>query len=87
MEYYRAERKKESLPFMTAWMELENIIVGGNAEKIIGQLHMPSTLDIHILYICNALTEKKCKNTSPRSMHAHTVYCLCDFTIRLSSLT
>ena len=25
MEYYAAERKKELLPFMTAWMELESI--------------------------------------------------------------
>ena len=25
MEYYAAERKKELLPFATAWMELENI--------------------------------------------------------------
>ena len=27
MEYYTAERKKELLPFMKAWMELENIIL------------------------------------------------------------
>ena len=25
MEYYAAERKKELLPFVTAWMGLENI--------------------------------------------------------------
>ena len=25
MEYYAAERKKELLPFMTVWMELESI--------------------------------------------------------------
>ena len=25
MEYYAAERRKELLPFITAWMELENI--------------------------------------------------------------
>ena len=25
MEYYAAERKKELLPFVTAWMELESI--------------------------------------------------------------
>ena len=24
MEYYAAERKKEFLPFMTAWMEISN---------------------------------------------------------------
>ena len=27
MEYYAAERKKKFLPFMTAWMELEGIMV------------------------------------------------------------
>ena len=27
MEYYEAERKKELLPFATAWMELESIIL------------------------------------------------------------
>ena len=26
MEYYAAERKKELLPFTTAWMDLESII-------------------------------------------------------------
>ena len=28
MEYYRAERKKELLSFVTAWMELESIMLG-----------------------------------------------------------
>ena len=27
MEYYAAERKKELLPFVTAWMELESIML------------------------------------------------------------
>ena len=27
MEYYAAERKKEFLPFVTAWMELESIML------------------------------------------------------------
>ena len=27
MEFYAAERKEELLPFMTAWMELENIML------------------------------------------------------------
>ena len=27
MEYYTAERKKELQPFVTAWMELETIIL------------------------------------------------------------
>ena len=28
MEYYAAERKKELLPSVTAWMELESIMLG-----------------------------------------------------------
>ena len=27
MEYYAAERKKELIPFMTAWMDLESIML------------------------------------------------------------
>ena len=27
MEYYAAERKKELVPFATAWMELKNIML------------------------------------------------------------
>ena len=27
MEYYTAERKRELLPFVTAWMELESIML------------------------------------------------------------
>ena len=27
MEFYTAERRKELLPFVTAWMELENIML------------------------------------------------------------
>ena len=27
MEYYAAERKKELLPFATAWMELESVML------------------------------------------------------------
>ena len=28
MEFYIAERKKELLPFVTAWMEMKNIMLG-----------------------------------------------------------
>ena len=27
MEYYTAEKKKEPLPFMTAWMDLKSIML------------------------------------------------------------
>ena len=32
MEYYAAERKKELLPFVTAWMDLESIMPGGERQ-------------------------------------------------------
>ena len=33
MEYYAAERKKELLPFATAWTDLENICLSAGSEK------------------------------------------------------
>ena len=34
MEYYTAERKKELLPFLTAWMVLESIIVSEISQAV-----------------------------------------------------
>ena len=34
MEYYAAERKKELLPFVTAWMELENIMLSEISQAV-----------------------------------------------------
>ena len=34
MEYYAAERKKESLPFATAWMELESIMLSEIGQSV-----------------------------------------------------
>ena len=31
-EYHAAERKKELLPFVTAWMDLESIMPGGERQ-------------------------------------------------------
>ena len=33
-DYYAAERKKELLPFMTAWMELESIMLSETSEAV-----------------------------------------------------
>ena len=33
MEYFAAERKKELLPFATAWTDLENICLSAGSEK------------------------------------------------------
>ena len=40
MEYYIAERMKEFLPFMTAWMELESIMVSEISQAVKGKYHM-----------------------------------------------
>ena len=40
MEYYTTERKKELLPFMTAWMELENIILNEIRQSVKDKYHM-----------------------------------------------
>ena len=34
MEYYTAERKKELLPFMTTWMELESILLSKISQAV-----------------------------------------------------
>ena len=40
MEYYAAERKRELLPFMTAWMELESIILSEISQAMTDKYHM-----------------------------------------------
>ena len=44
MEYYTAERKKELLPFLTAWMELESIILGEISQAVKDKYHMISSI-------------------------------------------
>ena len=34
MEYYTTERKKELLPFATAWMELESIMLSAISQEV-----------------------------------------------------
>ena len=34
MEYYAAERKKELLPFVTTWMELEEIMLSEMSQAV-----------------------------------------------------
>ena len=36
MEFYAAERKKELLPFVTAWMELESIMLSKIRQAVWG---------------------------------------------------
>ena len=42
MENYTAERKKELLPFATAWMELESIMVSKISQVVKNKYHMVS---------------------------------------------
>ena len=44
MEYYIAERKKELLPFMTAWMELESIMLSEITQAVKDKYHMISLI-------------------------------------------
>ena len=40
MECYAAERKKELLPFVTAWMELESIMLSEVSQAVKDKYHM-----------------------------------------------
>ena len=44
MEYYTAQRKKELLPFKTAWMELESIMLNEISQAVRDKNHMISPL-------------------------------------------
>ena len=44
MEYYAAERKKELLPFATARMELESIMLSEISQAVRDEYHMMSPL-------------------------------------------
>ena len=43
MEYYTAERKEELLPFATAWMELENIMLSEISQAVKEKYHIDLT--------------------------------------------
>ena len=44
MEFYAAERKKELIPFATAWMELENIMRSEISQAVRDKYHTISPL-------------------------------------------
>ena len=44
MEYCASERKKELLPFATAWMEVESIILSDISQVVKEKYHMISPL-------------------------------------------
>ena len=44
MEYYTAERKKELLPFVTAWVELESIRLSEISQEVKDKYYMISPI-------------------------------------------
>ena len=44
MEFYAAERKKELIPFATAWMELESIMLSEISQVVKDKYHMISPI-------------------------------------------
>ena len=44
VEFYAAERKKELIPFATAWMELESIMLSEISQVVRYSYHMISAL-------------------------------------------
>ena len=44
MEFYTAERKKELLPFATAWMELESNMLNKISQAVKEKYHMISPI-------------------------------------------
>ena len=46
MEIYAAERKKELLPFGTAWMELESIMLSEISQAVKEKYHVSSPMSV-----------------------------------------
>ena len=44
MEFYAVERKKEFIPFATAWMELESSMLSEISQVVRDKYHMISSL-------------------------------------------
>ena len=44
MEFYAAERKKELLPFVTVWMELESIMLSEISQMVKDKYHIVGNL-------------------------------------------
>ena len=44
MEFYTAEGKKELIPFATAWMEMESIMLSEISQAVRNKYHMISLI-------------------------------------------
>ena len=62
MEYYTAERKMEVLPFATAWMDLEIIVLSEISQAVKDKYHMILTAPLKKLcvFIKILLIRKMC---------------------------
>ena len=49
MEYYTVERKKELLPFVMAWMVLQNIILSEIGQALKDKYHMISPVKRNLI--------------------------------------
>ena len=49
MEYYAAERKRELLPFTTAWMELEGIMLSEISQAVKDKYYMISAINKNLM--------------------------------------
>ena len=45
-EYYAVVRKRELLPFMTAWMELESIMLSEISQAVRDKYHIISSIGV-----------------------------------------
>ena len=48
MDFYEAERKKDLLPFVTAWMELESIMLSEISQAVKDKYHMISPISVFL---------------------------------------
>ena len=61
MEYYAAERKKELLPFVIAWMELESTVLSEISQAVKDKYHVISSTKL--TYEQNRTRDIEIKNT------------------------
>ena len=67
MEFYAAERRKDLLPFVTAWMELESIMLSEISQAVREKYHM-------ILPLTGTQSIKeKSKQNVPKSLKLRTI--------------
>ena len=51
MEYYAGERMKKLLPFTTAWMELESVMLSEISQAVKDKYNMISPISLSLIHI------------------------------------